>query len=82
METLKNYTLDWEYFGDDRDRYVVNLRMARNQRTYLKITRKKNDADSPYHLSSIILFEEDFEFFVEAVSMILTRYTHGERRPA
>ena len=82
MNALKNYSLDWESFGDMTDRYLVNLRIARNDRHYLKITRKMNDRESPYNGSSIILFEDDFEFFVEALSMILTRYTHGEGRPA
>ena len=82
MNTLKKYTLDWESFGDEHDRYLVNLRVARNERHYLKITRKKDDPDSPYHGSSIILFEDDFGFLMEALSMILTRYTHGEGRPA
>lgn len=82
MQALKNYTLDWESFGDEHDSYLVNLRVARNERRYLKITRRTDNIESPYHGSSVILFEDDFDFFVEALSMILTRYTHGEGRPA
>lgn len=82
MEANRNFSLDWESFGDMSDRYLVNLRIARNDRRYLKITRQMNDQESPYNGSSVILFEDDFQFFVEALSMILTRYTHGEGRPA
>ena len=82
METQKSYTLDWEAFGDDGDRYVVKLNIARNERCYLKIVRKEKDQHSPYHGTGVILFEDDFPFFIEALSMIMTRYTHGEGRPA
>lgn len=82
METTRIFSLDWESFGDTTDRYLVNLRVARNERHYLKISRKMNDRRNPYNGSSIILFEDDFAFFIEALSMILTRYTYGEGRPA
>jgi hypothetical protein len=82
METTKNYTLDWESFGEGQDHYMVKLNVARNERHYLKITRRVEDTGSPYHGTGVILFEDDFPFFVEALSMIMTRYTHGEGRPA
>jgi len=82
METQEKYTLDWERFGEGRDQYVVKLNVARNERYYLKITRRVSDKTSAYHGRGIILFEDDFPFFVEALSMIMTRYTHGEGRPA
>jgi len=83
MNTMENYSLDYEIFGDGKDRYLVNLRRARNEKRYLKITRKIGDEpESPYNNSSIILFEEDFTFFIEALSLVLRRYSCGEGRPA
>lgn len=82
METQKNYTLDWERFGEGTDQYLIKLNIARNDRHYLKITRRNHDTSSPYHGTGVILFEEDFSFLIEALSMIMTRYVHGEGRAA
>lgn len=82
MATQKNYTLDWERFGEGQDQYMVKLNVARNDRHYLKITRRVSDTSSRYHGTGVILFEDDFAFLIEALSMIMTRYTHGEERPA
>lgn len=82
METIQNRRLDSEMFGENGRLYFIDLLQSRNKQTYLQITRSDYKAKEKYERSTIILFEDDFEFFVEAVSMVLTRYTHGERRPA
>jgi hypothetical protein len=69
-------------FGDEGRRYFVDLMKAKNNAPYLQITRADYKAHEQYERSTIILFERDFEFFVEAVAMILRRYSHGEGRPA
>lgn len=74
--------LDSEVFGEEGRLYYVDLMRAKNNKPYLQITRADHKAKEKYERSSVILFEEDFEFFVEAVSMVLRRYAYGEGRPA
>lgn len=69
-------------FGEDGRLYFVDLMEAKNKKPYLQITRADYKDKEQYDRSSIILFERDFEFFVEAVAMVLRRYSHGEGRPA
>lgn len=69
-------------FGEEGRRYFVDLMKAKNDTPYLQITRADYKAHEQYERSTIILFERDFEFFVEAVAMVLRRYSHGEGRPA
>jgi hypothetical protein len=82
METIAKRRLDSEMFGEDGRLYFVDLMKAKNNKPYLQITRADYKAKEKYERSTIILFERDFEFFVEAVAMVLRRYSHGERRPA
>ena len=82
MESIVNKRLDSEQFGEHGRLYFVDLLEARNNKPYLQITRANVAHNKIYERSSIILFEDDFEFFVEAVSMVLGRYSHGEGRPA
>lgn len=69
-------------FGEEGRLYFVDLMQAKNNQPYLQITRADYKPKEKYERSSIILFERDFEFFVEAVAMVLRRYSHGEGRPA
>jgi hypothetical protein len=82
MEMIAKRRLDSEIFGEEGRLYYVDLMKAKNDKPYLQITRSDFKAKDKYERSSIILFESDFEFFVEAVAMILRRYSHGEGRPA
>lgn len=82
METIQKRRLDSEMFGENGRLYFVDLLKGKNNKPYLQITRADYRAKERYERSSVILFEDDFEFFVEAVSMVLRRYSHGEGRPA
>lgn len=82
METIQKRRLDSEMFGEHGRLYFVDLLKGKNNKPYLQITRADYKAKEKYERSSVILFEDDFEFFVEAVSMILRRHSHGEGRPA
>lgn len=79
---IQNRRLDSESFGEEGRLYFVDLMQARNKKPYLQITRADYKAKDKYERSTVILFERDFGFLVEALSMVLTRYTHGEGRPA
>lgn len=82
METIQKRRLDSEMFGEEGRLYFVDLMMASNRKPYLQITRADYKAKEKYARSSVILFEQDFEFFAEAVAMILRRYSCGEGRVA
>ena len=82
MDTQQSYLLDSEHFGESAEHYFVDLKIARNKRRYLKITRKNKTPGNLYDGSNVILFEDDFAFFIEALSMVMGRYSHGEGRPA
>ncbi|MFI5161949.1 MAG: hypothetical protein ACHQHN_11765 [Sphingobacteriales bacterium] len=82
MEMIQKRRLDSEMFGEEGRLYFVDLMEAKNKNPYLQITRADYKPNEKYERSSIILFERDFQFFAEAISMVLTRYTHGEERPA
>jgi hypothetical protein len=81
MALIKN-RLDSESFGVEGRHFFVDLMKAKNNRPYLQITRADYRDRTFYERSSVILFEEDFGFLIEALSMVLTRYTHGEGRAA
>ena len=72
--------LDSELFGEGDKYYFIDLNVARNNSRYLAITRSDALAESGYQRSQLIIFEEDFGFFIEALSMLMTRYSHGELR--
>ncbi|MBK0379360.1 hypothetical protein [Mucilaginibacter segetis] len=82
MEMIQKRRLDWEMFGEEGRLYYIDLMQGRNKKPYLQITRSDYKAKEKYERSTVIFFERDFEFLIEALSMVLTRYTHGEGRPA
>jgi hypothetical protein len=82
METIQKRRLDSEMFGENGRHYFIDLLKARNDKPYLQITRSDTAGENKYDRSTIILFERDFEFFIEALSMVMTRYSHGEGRTA
>ena len=69
--------LDSEMFGTEKTQYYFDIKKAKSQKHYLRITRRdQQDADT-FKRTQIILFEDDLGFFVEAVSMLLGRYSSG-----
>lgn len=69
--------LDSEMFGNEKRQYYFDIKKARNTKNYLSITRRDLQAEYTYKRTEIILFEDDMSFFVEAVSMLLGRYSSG-----
>jgi DNA repair protein RadC len=70
--------LDSEMFGDDRRQYYFDIKKAKNNKHYLRITDRRQEPDETYKRTQIILFEDDLGFFVEAVSMLLGRFSAGQ----
>jgi len=69
-------------FGENGRYYFIDLNVAKNNSRYLAISRSDATGENAYRRSRLILFEEDFGFFIEALSMVMGRYTHGEGQPA
>jgi len=78
----RSYQLDSEMFGEKGRHYFIDLNVARNHSRYLRITRSDKAEGDQYQRTQLILFEEDFGFFIEALSMVLGRFSHGEGRTA
>lgn len=69
--------LDTEMFGDGRRQYYFDIKKAKNNKHYLRITDRRQAPDDTFVRSQIILFEEDLGFFVEAITMLLGRHATG-----
>ncbi|MDB4920518.1 hypothetical protein [Mucilaginibacter sp.] len=61
---LEKNRLDSEMFGDEGRHYFIDLLKAKNNKPYLQISRSDTTGKNQYDRSSVILFEDDFEFFV------------------
>jgi len=69
--------LDSEMFGDEREQYYFDIKKATNQQHYLRITNRRQELDASYNRTQIVLFERDLQFFVEAITMLLSRHATG-----
>ena len=69
--------LDSENFGNEKRQYYFDIKMAKNTRHYMRITRRDQQSDQNYKRSEIVLFEDDIPFFVEAITMLLGRHASG-----
>jgi hypothetical protein len=69
--------LDTEMFGDEHEQYYFDIKKAKNEKHYLRITNRRYEPDDTYKRTQIIFFEEDLPFFVEAISMLLGRHATG-----
>jgi len=65
-------------FGHGKTRYFIDVKKASNDSHFLLITRSDRFNKDQYARRTIQVWEEDLAFFVEALSMVLTRLTHGE----
>ena len=70
--------LDSEVFGNNGRQYCFDIKKARNNTSFLQITRLDHRGDETFRRTQVIFFEDDLPFFVEAVSMLLSRFSHGE----
>jgi len=59
-----------ESFSNNKKHYFLDFKLAANNSQYIKITRSDEQEDRPYKRSEVIVFEEDFEFLIEAFSSL------------
>jgi len=79
MQTTSILTnvIDSETFGEGTRHYFFDLKKTADNRPYLQITR--SDAiEQGYDRHFIVVFESDLPFFIEALSMLLGRFSAGE----
>ena len=80
METQNcklTHILDTEMFGNEKRQYFFDIKKTRRQKHYLRITRRDRATNNTYDRAQIVFFEEDLLFFVEAISMLLGRFSNG-----
>ena len=70
--------LDTECFNNQNRQYYFDIKQARNQKYYLRITRRDQVEEDTFKRREIIFFEEEIPFFVEAMTMLLGRYSAGQ----
>ncbi len=80
---MKNPILATESFYNNRKRYFLDFKLAANNSPYIKITRSDEQQDHTYKRSEVVVFEEDFEFLIEAFSSLFrtVAYQGGQGDP-
>jgi hypothetical protein len=77
-ETKLSGILDTEMFASQNRQYYLDIKKTKNQRYYLRITRRDQETDETFKRKEIIFFEDDIQFLIEAMSMLLGRYSAGQ----
>lgn len=72
------HILDYESFGNGKRRFYFDLKKTRNQSHYIRITRSDTVGENLYQRTQLVIYENDLPFFVEALSMLLYRYTYRQ----
>lgn len=73
---MKTTILESETFGNGNRNYFIDFARASNNSNYIKITRSDRQADDSYKRNSVVVFEDDFLFLVESLSMLFTSAAH------
>jgi DNA repair protein RadC len=72
------WVLESEMFGEGKRHYFIDVKKARNNSNYLRISRTDRVDENKYQRSQLVIFEQDMAFFVEALTMVLGRWSHKE----
>ncbi|MFD0763231.1 UPF0758 domain-containing protein [Mucilaginibacter lutimaris] len=70
--------VDSESFGHGRMHYFIDVKKAVNDSHFVLITSSEKYDSDKYYRQTVQLWEEDLAFFVEALSMVLSRMTSDE----
>lgn len=73
---MKTTILESETFGNGNRNYFIDFARASNNSNYIKITRSDRQADDSYKRNSVVVFEDDFLFLVESLSMLFASAAH------
>jgi len=70
--------LETETFGEGKRHYFMDIKRAKNNSCYLRISRSDKVEEDKYQRSQLVVFEQDLVFFVEALAMVLNKWSHRE----
>jgi hypothetical protein len=70
--------VDTEAFTNKNREYYFDIKRSKDQQYYLRVTRRDKMNDDTFKRHDIIFFAEDISFMVEAMTMLLGRYSAGE----
>lgn len=67
---MKNQVLATESFSAGKKHYFLDFNVAKNNSQYITITRSDWQEDGTYKRSQVTIFQEDFEFWIEAMASL------------
>lgn len=67
---MKDINFYSETFSSGRKHYFLDIRKTQNGTIYLRICRSDELGKGKYVRSSVIIFDEDFEKFVQGLSSV------------
>jgi hypothetical protein len=73
-----NPVLVTESFSNGKKHYFLDFRKAVNDTKYITITRSDQVAEGIYKRSEVVVFEEDFEFLIQAFSSLFLSAAYYE----
>jgi len=74
---------DSEFFGDGDRYYFIDVVKQTETTHFVAITRSDRDpAGKGFRRSQVILWEDDLPIFIEALTMVLDRFSAGTAFPA
>jgi len=78
---MRNPILASESFSNGKMHYFLDFKLAANKKNYIEITRSDKQEDKTYKRSSVRVFEEDFEFLIQAFSSLFISAAYQGRLP-
>ena len=81
IRLMRNPILASECFSNGKMHYFLDFKLTVNKRSYIEITRSDEQEDRSYKRSSVRVFEEDFEFLIQAFSSLFMSVAYQGRLP-
>lgn len=76
---MRENILATEHFSDKEKHYFFDFAEAANGTYYIRITRSDHQADDSYERTGVVIFQENFEFVMEALSSLFRTAGHQLR---
>ncbi|WP_410478676.1 DUF3276 family protein [Pedobacter aquatilis] len=67
---MKSKTIYSESFSNGERYFFIDMKRTSKGHLFLKITRSDRSVDGSYNRTSIVIFEEDLEFFITSLSSV------------
>jgi hypothetical protein len=76
---MRENILASEHFSDMEKHYFFDFAETANGSYYIRITRSDHQADDSYERNAVVIFQENFEFAMEALSSLFRTAGHQLR---